>query len=384
MTPITPPAVPPPIRDNWPPATGGRLADSHTDNRELGIYMPTSSLVRSRRLRGAAVVAAVAATLAVVVPQVSSAAPGHAAASGYPTFVHVPADQAAHPSAAIEWWYTVGHLYTHGHEYGYEVQLTAGGIAQLSITDVTAGKYYTHQAVYQPGQFSASTTQLDVRMPAATLSGPTNAMHLTATLPQGSLDLTLNAEGPVLYPNGTGLFPFLGGTSYYYSLPNLKTSGTLTLGGKTSAVTGKSWLDRQWGTWDWSQLHRWTWMSLQLDNDEYLNLWDLYSTQGEQQWATVLHPDGSENIVTVNPLAKDATDFQTSPTTGQRYAGKWTVEIPSLKARLTVTATPTLQEIQAGIPFSPGINDAAATVTGLYQGKHITGKAYAQHFGVWE
>jgi predicted secreted hydrolase len=191
-----------------------------------------------------------------------------------PTFVHLPADQAAHPSAAEEWWYTVGHVSSHGHEYGYEVQLISDGVAELAIDDVTAGKYYTQQVAYAPGQFSVSSTALDVRMPDATLSGAMNAMHLTATLPQARLDLTLNAKGPVPYDNGTGLFPFLGGSSYYYySLPNLQTSGTLTMGAKTSKVTGQSWLDRQWGTWDWTQLHRWTWMAIQLRNGESINLW---------------------------------------------------------------------------------------------------------------
>jgi predicted secreted hydrolase len=351
-----------------------------------------SSLVTSHRLGATAVAAAAAAALALALPQASSAAasrtaaarPATTSAPAFPTFVHLPADQAAHPAAADEWWYTVGHLFSRGHQYGYEVQLTSGGLAELAITDVTAGTYYTQQVQYKTGQFNVSATKLDVRMPDATLSGPVNGMHLTAHLPQGRLDLQLNAEGPVLYNNGTGLFPFLGGSSYYYSLPSLATSGTLTLGGKTSVVTGISWLDRQYGSWDWTQLHRWTWMAIQLRNGESVNLWDLFSKQGEQHWATVLHRDGSESIVSVIPLASHATDFATSPTTGQRYAGQWTVEIPSLHTRLTVTATPDLQEIQAKTPLTPGINEAASTVTGTYQGTPVTGLAYVEQFGIWK
>ena len=124
-----------------------------------------------------------------------------------PTFVHVPADQAAHPSAAQDWWYAVGHLVSGGHEYGYEVQLTKQGVTQLSITDVTAGKYYTQQVAYKAGEFSVSATKLDVRMPNATMTGTMDAMHLTATLPEGSLDLQLSARGPAMYGNGTGCFP---------------------------------------------------------------------------------------------------------------------------------------------------------------------------------
>jgi predicted secreted hydrolase len=351
--------------------------------------MSSSSPVLSRRLRGATIAAVAVAVLAVVVPRASSAA-GHAdsataaADPSFPTFVHLPADQAAHPSSPIEWWYTAGHLYSRGHEYGYEAQLTAYGLTQLAITDVTTGQYFSQQTAYAPGQFTVSSTDLNVHMPDAALSGPMNAMHLTATLPQGSFDLTLSAAGPALYGNGTGLFPFLGGSSYYYSLPNLRTTGTLTVDGRTSKVTGQSWLDRQWGAWDFTRLQHWTWMSIQLGNGEYLNLWDLFDTGGEHSWATVLHRDGSESVVAVEPLAQGATGFATSPATGQRYAGAWTVRIPDLKTRLTVTASPVLQEIQTYSPVSPGIDEATSAVTGTYQGGHVTGRAYVEQFGIWK
>jgi hypothetical protein len=96
----------------------------------------------------------------------------------------------------------------------------------------------------------------------------------------------------------------------------------------------------------------------------------------------VLHRDGSQSVVSVDPLAPGVTHFQISPTTGQRYAGKWIVKIPSLNTTLTVTATPTLQEIQAGP--SRGINEGASTVTGIYQGKPIIGKAYVEQLGTWK
>jgi predicted secreted hydrolase len=359
--------------------------------------MPTSRLTNGSN-KFAVLVASTATVFALAAPPTASAVPdqqgtvseatsrpGPTADPGFPTFVHLPDDQAAHPTANIEWWYTIGHLQAGGHEYGYEVQLTANGITQIALTDVTSGEYASEQKQFNPGEFSISTSALDVRMPNATLSGPIDNMHLEADLPQGmgTLELTLNAVGPAMYDNGTGLIPFLGGTSYYYSLPNVQTSGTLTVGGETQQVTGTSWLDRQWGTWDWSKLQKWTWMALQLSNGDTVGLWDLFDTTGEKHWATVLSPDGSHRVVSVNPLAPEATNFQTSPTTGQRYAGEWTVTIPSLQTELVVTAEPVLQEIQAGSPFTPGINEAAATVRGTYQGGPVTGDAYVEQFGIW-
>jgi hypothetical protein len=110
-----------------------------------------------------------------------------ATAPAFPTFVHLPADQAAHPNAPQEWWYVVGHLNAHGHRFGYEVQIVGGKAPQalIAITDKTTGAYYTQSQNYSPDQASFSTTALDVRVPSATLSGPMDAMHLHATLPVG-------------------------------------------------------------------------------------------------------------------------------------------------------------------------------------------------------
>jgi hypothetical protein len=47
-------------------------------------------------------------------------------ASAFPTFVHLPADQAAHPNAAQEWWYVVGHLNAHGHRFAARMNLILG------------------------------------------------------------------------------------------------------------------------------------------------------------------------------------------------------------------------------------------------------------------
>ena len=304
---------------------------------------------------------------------------------GFPAFVHLPADQAAHPDARQEWWYTIGHIQADGHKYGYQVNLIRGGVTQIALVDEESGEYISQQTDFKPDQVTASTSKLNVRLPNASLTGPLNAMHLKADLPdgRGALDLTLKAVGPAMYNNGTGLFPFLDDTSYYYSLPNLQTSGTLTLDGKTKKVTGSSWLDRQWGNWTWNSVHRWTWMAIRLDNGQILNLWDLTDDKGEKHWATVLKPDGSHRLVSVNPLAPQARHFETSPTTGQRYAGKWTVTIPSLKAKLVVTAKPVLQEIQANRAFTPGINEASASVRGTYEGRTVKGDAYVEQLGHW-
>jgi predicted secreted hydrolase len=353
------------------------------------------NIMRKQRRRSFAAIATLAfgAVLAGAawwaIPATAKTGPGPAGIStaaattapAFPTFVHLPADQAAHPNVPQEWWYVVGHVNAHGHRFGYEVQIAGGAVPQtlIAITDKTTGEYYTQSRSYSPDQTSFSTTQLDVRVPSATLSGPMDAMHLHATLPAGEIDLTLSAQGPVLYNNGTGLMPFLGGTSYYYSLPSLASQGTLTVNKRTYPVTGESWLDHQWGSWDWSTVQKWTWMALQLPGGDRINLWDLFAEGSEFPYATVLRPDGPHEIVAVNPLAGGTSEFWTSPTTGKRYGTRWTVNIPALDASLTVVAQPQGQEVQS----YGGVYEGAASVTGWYRGKPVTGQAYVEQLGNW-
>lgn len=299
----------------------------------------------------------------------------------FPTFVHLPADQAAHPNAAKEWWHIVGHLNARGHRFGYQVTIFAreAPTSFIAITDKTTGEYFTQSLRYSPDQASFSTTELDARVPSATLSGPMDAMRLHATLPAGEIDLTLSTRGPAMYHNGTGLIPFLGGTSYYYSLPSLASRGTLTTNGRTYQVTGESWLDRQWGTWEWNTLQKWTWMGVQLSDGDRINLWDLFAQGSEFPYATVLRPDGIHEIVAVNSLANTTYDFWTSPTTGKRYGTRWTVNIPALNASLTIVVKPQGQEVQA----FDGLHEGAGSVTGRYRGKPITGQVYVEQVGNW-
>lgn len=318
---------------------------------------------------------------------------GAAGQATLPEFVHLPADQAMHPGFQNEWWYVVGHLRSHGHVFGYEVQVIAhsdalGTTAPLTpsgaivaITDVTSGQYFSKAFAYNPGQGTFSTTAMDASTPNATLSGPLDDMSLHATLPAGTIDLTLDSTGPVLYNDGNGLMPLMGGSSYYYSLPTLATRGTITENGTSYPVSGRSWLDHQWGDWDWSTLQKWTWMGIQLSNGDRLDLWDGFTSGIQNSFATVLHPDGREEVVAVDPLAPGTSGFVTSPSTGQRYGTQWKVHIPSIGASLTVIASPQLQEIQA--PVFGGIFEGDSSVTGQYHGKPVTGEAYAEQFGNW-
>src|SRR5262249_11735630 len=72
-----------------------------------------------------------------------------------------------------------------------------------------------------------------------------------------------------------------GNASYYYSIPRMPTSGTLTLPGEHFEVTGESWMDREWST---SALEPgdvgWDWFALQLDDQRELMFYRLRQKGG--------------------------------------------------------------------------------------------------------
>ena len=318
--------------------------------------------------------------------------PGTGATPALADSIRLPADQAAHPGAENEWWYVVGQVEAGSHRFGYEVQIIpranilGSGKPEIppetivSITDMTTGRFFTKTFGYGPGQGTFSTTALDASTPSASLSGPLGAMRLRASLPAGSIDLRLDALEPVLYNNGNGVVPFLGGSTRYYSLPDVATSGTITESGHRYQVLGTSWLDHQWGNWNWADDQKWTWMGIHLSDGESVDLWDIFSSGREDSYATVLEPDGKELVVRVTPLAAGTSGFVTSAATGQRYGSKWSVRIPDLKLTLTVQASPRLQEVR-GIT---GIDEAASTVTGSVAGHLVSGQARVEQFGDWQ
>ncbi len=124
------------------------------------------------------------------------------------------------------------------------------------------------------------------------------------TLPIG-IELTLandKADYYLEYPDGLAPMPgcdhnrdTLDGYTYYYTHPALTTTGTLTLGDETFAVTGDSWFDHQWGNFMGCST-RWDWFSLRMDDGSYIMLFNFRDEEGNDmpgfRGLTYISPDG--------------------------------------------------------------------------------------------
>jgi hypothetical protein len=309
-----------------------------------------------------------------------------------PTMVDPDADLAAHsPGPETRWSdsiYFTSQVRAGGHDIGLLVHTENvpngfGRLLSFAVTDVTTGWSKNYSLSVAPDDYHWSTTGLNISAPGLEWTGSAEKMSVSLDVPWGSLDVTLTAQSPVLYYGGTGVFPFLGATNYEYAFPNMRTTGTLTLeNGKTQRVTGRSWLDRQWGVTPEDPSLRWTRMNLSLPNGDAVAIWDALNDTDEESWATVMHRDGSHEVVAVEPVADRADRFWTSSVTGERYPTRWRINIPALRTHLTVTITGTDdQEMTVG---KNGRVEATASFTGTYEGTRVSGENYVQMIGNWK
>src|SRR5690606_41421449 len=99
-----------------------------------------------------------------------------------------------------------------------------------------------------------------------------------------ALTLTLAPEKPPVLHGEAGLSRKSaepGNASYYYSLPRLTARGALEVDGVVHDVSGRAWLDREWGS---SALapdqEGWDWFALQLSDGSDLMFYRLRRDDG--------------------------------------------------------------------------------------------------------
>jgi predicted secreted hydrolase len=321
----------------------------------------------------------------------------HAARDGASTgapLVHFPADQAAHPANGNEWWYVVGHMRSGAQSFGYEVTIfkflnvRPPGFSStlniyrtdIAITDETHRSFYQKVTYYFPQSAQLSSTSLNAHVGSASLvASGAKDMNLKASFSKYSISLHLHSARTPMYVGGRGYVNFGSDFTYYYSLTDLNTTGTITLKGHKFPVTGISWLDHQWGDWSWTGAQGWTWMALQLQNGVQMSLFDVRRSGQPILFASVITPNGVTHTIPGVTIA--ASGKWHSPHTGATYPTHWVVRIPSLHAVLTVQPTVRDQEVVAPNQPRGSYWEGSGRVSGTYARKAVTGLSYTELTG---
>ena len=199
------------------------------------------------------------------------------------------------PHAKVSgWWYATGYLndsaqpdhlysyqYTHLRVRLFGFTLT---VLQLAFTDFQTGQHHFKQRTAFRESRKFFPDEATVQYPRlARLRRNEQEMTLRVDTDEFGFRLILDkGKGPVWHgENGVlimGLPEDPRQRTVYYSYPNMPTTGEIrfrTPSGemKTLQVTGKSWLDRQWGPYDVTNpATHWEWFSLRFFDAEEVML----------------------------------------------------------------------------------------------------------------
>jgi len=335
--------------------------------------------------------------------------PSASAASPPFTPIRLPADAAMHPKSPNEWWYVTGHLHdAAGTRYGFEMVTFKFGNAReldpfisvntlyridLALTDETHRKFYSTIQYITPsaGQPVLSTRGLMLHLSSrhASLSFDTEpakatSYHLVGRMPVAALDLQVSTTRAPLLEGGKGLERIGDGYSYYYSLTNLAAAGTLTLNGRRTRVTGLSWMDHQWGQWNWTTQKGWDWMAIQLSNGASLSLVNLLGgPRSEAKYATVSFAHAPQLFTRDAAMAPLGRSW-TSPRSHITYPTVWKVSVPAIGLIATVNASLPSQEMVDQVdPFST-YWEGSGSLAGALRGKPISGLVYTELAGYYK
>lgn len=304
------------------------------------------------------------------------------------------------PNFQVNSWFAVGHFEDQNETISYLFHLMAqkteqGPIlnANFSVTNETTGYYHAEDKIIPLANGTIATDKFLVQAPIGTMFGDEKEIKVKVRTSEVTLDVTFKSVGDIIYNAGSGQFPiFLGGNIQQYSLPNLTTTGFLSIKGKKYTISGVSWFDRQWQFspqevattlhmhTDWN----WLWMDLHLDNGKVISLWNFNDKKNDAQnaWVTILNQDKTQEVVTIAPLTADKATTWNSSVTDQHYPTRWTINIPEKAAKLEVTTDIPQQEIVSQSSFLNKY-EAASKISGTYDDQTVSGYTYVELLGEW-
>lgn len=286
-----------------------------------------------------------------------------------------PRDHGAHPAFRIEWWYLTANLEgPDGTEYGAQWTLFRSALAPQEGTGWSSPQVWMgHAGLTTPQRhFSAErlarggTGQAGVRvspfdahidewqMTARTPDAGLDALTVRAGGPAFAFALQLTADGPLVLHGDAGysVKSHAGQASYYYSQPNYRAKGRLTLPDGEVAVEGRAWLDREWSSQPLAaDQEGWDWFSLHFDDGAKMMGFRLRGAR-PFTYATWIAPDGTAEPVPPGQL-------QLEPLESERVAGRdipvhWRLRLPGRGLDITARALNPQSWMDTAFPYWEG------------------------------
>jgi predicted secreted hydrolase len=300
--------------------------------------------------------------------------------------VVLPADDAYLPSQQVQWWYWTGHLQTDdGRRFGFEVVFFTfdaflfmrNQLVQAAITDINGQRFVYSEWVkfHLPNRTPNGFTLSSDATGSVTASGGNGHDRLHSELGEFVLDLDLQSTKPPVLHYGGDPHPYVfGGFTYYYSRPQMTTTGTLRIAGKTHQVTGTSWFDRQYGELFQAIDQGWQWFAIELDDNRQIMLFDFNGDESTvEKSGSITDANGCTLQLAPQQFEVVILDYWTSPLTGCVYPSGWRVRVNDE----SFTVQPEVRDQQLcgrhSLWVGPVYWEGACSVGGA-----VTGRAYVE------
>lgn len=262
-----------------------------------------------------------------------------------------PADLGSHPQFRTEWWYVTGWLDTEGGEsLGFQITFFRTKpdinvnnpssftprqiiVAHCALSDPKRGKLWQDQKIRRAALGLAGAAQNDTNVWIDRWSLQHQAQTYIAKIvaEDFSFDLVLSETQAMLINGEDGISrkgPQPQAASYYYSLPHMRVSGTLSRHGRVGRVGGEAWFDHEWSSeYLDPQAAGWDWIGINLQDGGALMAFQIRGLDGRPRWAGGTIRSGAGVAQTLKP---EDVEFRvarnwTSPRTGINYPVAWTI-----------------------------------------------------------
>ncbi len=304
-----------------------------------------------------------------------------------------PEDHGPHPGFRDEWWYVTGNLRDEaGRRYGYQLTFFRHQLhpdtppadddaahadawlspdlymAHFAVSEIDAQRFHHAERFGRPGAAVAGAGAQPFRVwlddwELASEGDIFSPLRLHARHGELQLSLALETLTPPVPQGDRGLSaksPEPGNASFYYSMPRLRSEGELVLdSGQRLAVSGLSWLDREWST---SVLAAdqvgWDWFALQFDDGRSLMLFQLRRADGSASHGSggLISADGHNQVLGLDDFSLRPLAHWRSPD-GRRYPVRWRVEVPVAGLRGKVRAAMEAQWFSGTLRYWEGAVD---------------------------
>ena len=319
-----------------------------------------------------------------------------------------PRDHGSHDDARVEWWYVTGHLMTDsGRRLGYQLTFFRTGLldepraertsrlaardlflAHFALTDVSAGTFRFAERIHRSGLGAAEAREdrLAVVNEEWSLEEIAGRFLLHARDGDDGISLLLEPEKP-LVRHGTNGLSRKGAepeaVSRYVSFTRLRTSGWLSRGDRSEAVTGSSWLDHEWGSGSIGKgAPGWDWFAIQLADGRDLMLYRIRAKEGAGSpfsSGTLIGKNGTPRALSPDDFSIEATATWKSPRSGGVYPARWRIRVPGAALDLDVVPLVSDQELVTEKSTRVTYWEGACTVSSP-EGR-LSGRAYVELTG---